>query len=168
MSRKLYVGNLPYTIGEKELQELFGQAGRVESVHVVRDPATGRARGFAFVEMATDEEASKATKFFETRSIARPFGQPQPTVGVDVEVFNDTCRVEFDGPLTPELVTEAIGPYLTAVEGLQHVIDDIQGRPKSQVLITAMTGSGTAFGSRPSSTRSRNTSKSQTKSVDIN
>jgi RNA recognition motif-containing protein len=60
MGRKLYVGNLPYSIGEAELQELFAKAGNVETVRVMRDMATGRARGFAFVEMSTDEEAQKA------------------------------------------------------------------------------------------------------------
>ena len=60
MSRKLYVGNLPYETGEAQLQELFGRAGTVETVRVMRDMATGRARGFAFVEMSTDEEAQKA------------------------------------------------------------------------------------------------------------
>jgi RNA recognition motif-containing protein len=60
MGRKLYVGNLPYEIGETELQELFAQAGSVESVRVMRDQATGRARGFAFVEMSTDDEAQQA------------------------------------------------------------------------------------------------------------
>jgi cold-inducible RNA-binding protein len=60
MSRKLYVGNLPYEIGETELQELFAQSGTVESVRVMRDMATGRARGFAFVEMGTPEDAQKA------------------------------------------------------------------------------------------------------------
>ena len=60
MSRKLYVGNLPYETGETELQELFGRAGTVETVRVMRDMATGRARGFAFVEMGTDEDAQKA------------------------------------------------------------------------------------------------------------
>jgi RNA recognition motif-containing protein len=60
MSRKLYVGNLPYEVGETELQELFGRAGSVESVHVMRDQVTGRGRGFAFVEMGTDEDAQKA------------------------------------------------------------------------------------------------------------
>jgi cold-inducible RNA-binding protein len=60
MGRKLYVGNLPYEVGEAELQELFSRAGSVESVSVMRDQATGRARGFAFVEMSTDEEAKKA------------------------------------------------------------------------------------------------------------
>jgi RNA recognition motif-containing protein len=60
MSRKLYVGNLPYQTDETELQELFGQFGSVNSVRVMRDMATGRARGFAFVEMATEEEAQTA------------------------------------------------------------------------------------------------------------
>jgi RNA recognition motif-containing protein len=60
MGRKLYVGNLPYETGETELQELFARAGTVETVKVMRDMATGRARGFAFVEMSTDEEAQKA------------------------------------------------------------------------------------------------------------
>jgi RNA recognition motif-containing protein len=60
MGRKLYVGNLPYSVGEAELQELFSQVGGVDSVQVMRDMATGRARGFAFVEMATDEAAQKA------------------------------------------------------------------------------------------------------------
>ncbi len=60
MSRKLYVGNLPYETGEPQLQELFGRAGTVETVTVMRDMATGRARGFAFVEMSTDEEAQAA------------------------------------------------------------------------------------------------------------
>ena len=60
MGRKLYVGNLPYDTGEAALQELFAQCGSVDTVRVMRDMATGRARGFAFVEMATDEEAQAA------------------------------------------------------------------------------------------------------------
>ena len=60
ISRKLYVGNLPYETSEADLQTLFEQAGAVESVRVMRDNATGRARGFAFVEMATEPEAQTA------------------------------------------------------------------------------------------------------------
>src|SRR4051794_27470977 len=60
MGRKLYVGNLPYETGESDLQDLFARAGSVESVTVMRDQATGRARGFAFVEMSSDDEAQKA------------------------------------------------------------------------------------------------------------
>jgi RNA recognition motif-containing protein len=60
MGRKLYVGNLPYETGEQDLQDLFAGAGTVESVSVMRDMATGRARGFAFVEMSTDADAQNA------------------------------------------------------------------------------------------------------------
>lgn len=62
MGRKLYVGNLPYELGETELQEMFARAGSVESVTVMRDQATGRARGFAFVEMGSEEEAQTAIR----------------------------------------------------------------------------------------------------------
>ena len=60
MNRKLYVGNLAYETTETDLQTLFSQSGTVESVRVMRDMATGRARGFAFVEMATEADAQAA------------------------------------------------------------------------------------------------------------
>jgi cold-inducible RNA-binding protein len=60
MGRRLYVGNLPYKCTDDDLRNLFSQAGAVENVQVMRDTATGRARGFAFVEMTTDEGAQKA------------------------------------------------------------------------------------------------------------
>jgi RNA recognition motif-containing protein len=66
MSKKLYVGNIPFETGESELQELFGRSGAVETVTVVRDMATGRARGFAFVEMETDEGAQSAIAALNT------------------------------------------------------------------------------------------------------
>jgi RNA recognition motif-containing protein len=83
MGRKLYVGNLPYSISEDELRELFGRSGAVDTVNVVRDAATGRARGFAFVEMATDADAQKAmTDLNETqvggRTLAVNEARPKP------------------------------------------------------------------------------------------
>jgi RNA recognition motif-containing protein len=86
MGRRLYVGNLPYTTGEAELQELFSRAGTVESVRVMRDAATGRARGFAFVEMATDEQAQKAaTELNQYQLGGRPLtvneARPKPMGG---------------------------------------------------------------------------------------
>ena len=74
MGNRLYVGNLPYKTTDEDLSELFGRAGAVESVRVMRDMATGRARGFAFVEMASDEDAQKAISEFHqypTRRAAR-------------------------------------------------------------------------------------------------
>jgi cold-inducible RNA-binding protein len=60
MNTKLYVGNLPYETTESDLQTLFGATGQVSTVNIVRDRATGQARGFAFVEMTDAEGARKA------------------------------------------------------------------------------------------------------------
>jgi len=60
MGKKLYVGNLSYTVDGSALQELFGQYGTVVSAQVINDRDTGRSKGFGFVEMSTDEEAQAA------------------------------------------------------------------------------------------------------------
>ena len=65
MSTKLYVGNLPYETSESDLQALFEGAGSVASVNIVRDRATGQARGFAFVEMNDDDGARRAITEFD-------------------------------------------------------------------------------------------------------
>ena len=62
MSTKLYVGNLPYQTTEADLQTLFETSGQVASISIVRDRATGQARGFAFVEMSDSEGAQKAIR----------------------------------------------------------------------------------------------------------
>ena len=64
MGKKLFVGNLNFKTNDDDLKELFGQAGTVESATVMMDRATGRSRGFGFVEMSSDEEAAKATQQF--------------------------------------------------------------------------------------------------------
>jgi RNA recognition motif-containing protein len=86
MGRKLYVGNLPYTASEDDLQQLFSQSGQVESVTVMRDQMTGRARGFGFVEMASDEEAQKAiddlnSKEFGGRNLTVNEARPKTSGG---------------------------------------------------------------------------------------
>ncbi len=60
MAKKLYVGNLSYQITEDGLRDVFAAIGEVTSSKIVMDTATGRSRGFGFVEMANDEEAEKA------------------------------------------------------------------------------------------------------------
>ena len=60
MGSKLYVGGLPYSATEPQLQDLFAQHGTVESARVITDKFTGQSRGFGFVEMSTSEEASAA------------------------------------------------------------------------------------------------------------
>ncbi len=62
MAKKLYVGNLSYSTTEDQIRELFGTVGPVESVALITDRETGRAKGFGFVEMATEEAAQDAIK----------------------------------------------------------------------------------------------------------
>lgn len=69
MATKLYVGNLPFTIDNVKLQELFAAAGTVGNAQVVTDRYSGRSRGFGFVEMATDEEAAKAIEMFNGKDM---------------------------------------------------------------------------------------------------
>src|ERR687896_772928 len=64
MAMKLYVGNLSFQTSSEELQQLFAQAGTVESATVVEDRDTGRSRGFGFVEMASKEDGEKAIQQF--------------------------------------------------------------------------------------------------------
>ncbi len=60
MAKKLFVGNLSFSVTEDDLKEAFSKIGEVASVKLITDAATGRSRGFAFVEMAADEDADKA------------------------------------------------------------------------------------------------------------
>src|SRR6266852_9580895 len=77
MGKRLYVGNLPYQIDEDQLRALFEQDGRqVEEVKIVTDRETGRPRGFAFVEMATDAQAEAAVSALN----GQPFGGRPLTV----------------------------------------------------------------------------------------
>ena len=70
MAMKLYVGNLSFQTSSEDLQQLFSQAGTVESASVVEDRDTGRSRGFGFVEMATKEEGEKAIEQFNGTDLA--------------------------------------------------------------------------------------------------
>ena len=69
MSTKLYVGNLAFQTTSQDLEQLFGQAGTVQSASVVEDRDTGRSRGFAFVEMSSQEEATSAIEQFNGKDV---------------------------------------------------------------------------------------------------
>jgi len=82
VGNKLYVGNLSYSVSEEKLQELFSRHGSVASARVITDKFSGRSKGFGFVEMASDEEAERATAAlngteFEGRSIVVSEARPQ-------------------------------------------------------------------------------------------
>jgi cold-inducible RNA-binding protein len=69
MSKKLYVGNLAFQTTNMDLQQLFGQAGTVESAQIIEDRDTGQSKGFAFVEMSTEAEASAAIDQFNGKEV---------------------------------------------------------------------------------------------------
>ena|SRR5438093_13070868 len=90
MGTKLYVGNLPFSTTENELQEMFSQAGAVQEVTLMQDRFTGKSRGFAFVTMGSDEDAQNAISKLNGQSIegrpltvneARPREQRPPGGG---------------------------------------------------------------------------------------
>src|SRR3954462_10177037 len=69
MSMKLYVGNLAFQTSSDDLQQLFAQAGTVESVSIVEDRETGRSRGFGFIEMSSKEEGNAAIAQFNGKEM---------------------------------------------------------------------------------------------------
>ena len=82
MDVKLYVGNLSYSTTEEDLRALFAQAGAVASVALIKDRDTGKSKGFAFVEMATQAEAQKAITMFnafklENRTLVVNLARPR-------------------------------------------------------------------------------------------
>ncbi len=83
MGKKLYVGNLPYSVNDQSLFDAFTECGTVESAKVITDRDTGRSKGFGFVEMSADDEASSAIdKFngqdFQGRKITVNEAKPMP------------------------------------------------------------------------------------------
>src|SRR3954453_6820350 len=69
MGKKLYVGNLPYSVGDPELEQLFSPHGTVQSAQVILDRDTGRSKGFGFVEMGSDQEAQAAIQALNGQQI---------------------------------------------------------------------------------------------------
>lgn len=87
MAKKLFVGNLPYSISEDEVKSFFSEMGTVESVKIITDQYSGRSKGFGFVEMTNDEEADKAIEMLNGKELqdralivneARPMTERRP------------------------------------------------------------------------------------------
>ncbi len=69
MPNKLFVGGIPFRMGESELRDMFSQAGEVLSVFIPKDKETKRPRGFAFVEMADEKRGQKAIQMFDNKDV---------------------------------------------------------------------------------------------------
>ncbi len=65
----IYVGNLPYSVGEDDLQGIFGEFGEIESVKIIADKYSGRSKGFGFVVMDNDEEAKAAIENLNGKTV---------------------------------------------------------------------------------------------------
>ena len=117
MGKKLYVGNLPFSTTDEALQEIFGQAGSVQSAKIITDRDTGRSKGFGFVEMSTSQEAQSAIekmngKEVEGRALTVNEARPQePRSGG----FGGGNR--GGGPDQPDLATRRALRGVRAVEG---------------------------------------------------
>jgi RNA recognition motif-containing protein len=82
MTKKLYIGSLPYAVSDADLERIFAEVGQVESARVIMDRDSGRSKGFGFVEMATEEDAQKAIQqlngaTIEGRAILVSLARPQ-------------------------------------------------------------------------------------------
>ncbi|HLB60486.1 MAG TPA: RNA-binding protein [Patescibacteria group bacterium] len=69
MAKRLFIGGIPYRMTDEELQQLLSEAGAVESVTIVTDRMTGRSKGFAFADMANDEDAKKAIELLNGKDV---------------------------------------------------------------------------------------------------
>lgn len=117
MNKRLYVGNLDYGVTNETLAEYFAQAGKVENAEVISYEASGRSKGFGFVEMATEEEAQAAIKKFDgvehegrTLSVepAQPKKDREETENVAESKTSEEAVLEEDdsGPETEEVEAE--------------------------------------------------------------
>ncbi|MDO8486976.1 MAG: RNA-binding protein [Candidatus Curtissbacteria bacterium] len=69
MAKRLFVGNLAYSVTSAQLEELFSQVGKISSLNLITDKFSGQSKGFAFLEMTTDDEANEAIKKFNGHEI---------------------------------------------------------------------------------------------------
>ncbi len=124
MGKKLYVGNLPYSVDDGQLESQFSECGKVESARVITDRDTGRSKGFGFVEMSTDEEAAAAIEKFNGqpnggRNMTVSEARPQAPVKaaavavVVVSVVADAAAVAAD---VASVVVEAAVAVAAAAE----------------------------------------------------
>lgn len=107
MGKRLFIGGLPFSIGDQQLNEVFSQVGAVESATVIMDKFSGRSKGFGFVEMSTEEEAQKAIQTLNNTELegrrivvneARPLeARPQRDFGNRGGGYGDRNRNDHRG-----------------------------------------------------------------------
>ncbi|CAN6196906.1 unnamed protein product [Urochloa humidicola] len=143
---RLFVGNLPYTFTSEELNEAFSEAGRVDDAQIIYDKVTNRSRGFAFVTMATAEEAAKAIQMFDGALLggrtARVNYPEVPRGGERRTVTMDGCRRD-DG--TYKIYAGNLGWGVRA-DALRAVFEGQTGLLDARVIFERETGRSRGFG----------------------
>ena len=132
MGRRLYVGNLAWTVTDQDLLDVFSEAGKVDSSQVIIDRATNRSRGFGFVEMATDEAAEGAIKKLNGRDIkGRPIRVNEAQArsgGAGAEVVAAANAAAGTRPLVSSRISGIIrdcSSHSVAQENIAHPLEGI-------------------------------------------
>src|SRR5260370_3516689 len=100
MGRRLYVGNLAWTVTDQDLRDVFSEAGNVDSSQVIMDRATNRSRGFGFVEMATVEAADADIKKLNGREVK---GRPIRVNEAQLRTVGELCTIGVSANKPPHL-----------------------------------------------------------------
>ncbi|TVU41421.1 hypothetical protein EJB05_14937 [Eragrostis curvula] len=143
---RLFVGNLPYTMTSAELTEAFSEAGRVDDAQIIYDKVTNRSRGFAFVTMATAEEAAKAVQMFDGALLGGRTARvnyPEVPRGGERRTVTMSGRRRDDG--TYKIYAGNLGWGVRA-DALRAVFEGQAGMLDARVIFERETGRSRGFG----------------------
>ncbi|XP_059668646.1 33 kDa ribonucleoprotein, chloroplastic [Cornus florida] len=147
---RLYVGNLPYSMTSSQLSEIFTEAGSVVSVEIVYDRVTDRSRGFAFVTMASVEEAKEAIRLFDGSQIGGrtvKVNFPEVPKGGEREVMAPRIRSSYQGFIdSPHKIYAGNLSWGLSSQGLREAFADQPGLLSAKVIYDRDTGRSRGFG----------------------
>ncbi|KAL4591867.1 hypothetical protein LXL04_004841 [Taraxacum kok-saghyz] len=147
---RLYIGNLPYAITSSELSQIFGEAGNVNSVEIVYDRVTDRSRGFAFITMASVQEAKEAIRMFNGSQIggrAVKVNFPEVPRGGEREVMGPKIRSSNrDFIESPNKIYAGNLSWIITSEKLKDTFADQPGFLSAKVIYEKQSGKSRGFG----------------------
>ncbi|KAL3536020.1 hypothetical protein ACH5RR_004481 [Cinchona calisaya] len=148
--RRLYVGNLPYSMTSSQLSDVFAKAGRVASVEIVYDRVTDRSRGFAFVTMGSFEQAKEAIRLFDGSQVGGrtvKVNFPEVPLGGEREVMESKIRSSNQGFVdsSHKIYAGNLSWGLTS-QGLGEAFQDQPGFLSAKVVYDRDTGRSQGFG----------------------
>ncbi|KAL6007207.1 hypothetical protein ACLOJK_032703 [Asimina triloba] len=148
--RRLFVGNLPYSMTSSELGELFREAGQVDSVEIIYDRVTDRSRGFAFLMMGSFEEAKRVIRMFDGSQVAGrtlKVNFPEVPRGGEREVMGPMIRNNYRGYVdSPYKVYAGNLSWILTSEGLKEAFENQPGFLGAKVIYERASGRSRGFG----------------------